>query len=163
MPAVRRTGPWTESQVWDFIAEQRIPIRLAANTATGFPVGAQAAATPFPATAFPAMAYPAAPAFAPYPPFGPMPYGPVMMPYGMTAMPPVYPAPVATSHPAAQQGVAWQTSAPAETPAADMQKSSGPVHAGSRSRGRVETIRDDLRDVKTAIYDLADRRARRRG
>jgi hypothetical protein len=24
--------------VWDFIAEQRIPIRLAANTATGFPV-----------------------------------------------------------------------------------------------------------------------------
>ena len=38
MPAIRRTGPWTESQVWDFIAEQRIPIRLAANTATGFPV-----------------------------------------------------------------------------------------------------------------------------
>ncbi len=38
MPTTRRTGPWTKSQVWDFISEARIPIRLAANTATGFPV-----------------------------------------------------------------------------------------------------------------------------
>ena len=38
MPTTRRTGPWTESQVWDFIDQARIPIRLAANTATGFPV-----------------------------------------------------------------------------------------------------------------------------
>lgn len=28
MPTTRRTGPWTKSQVWDFIAEARIPIRL---------------------------------------------------------------------------------------------------------------------------------------
>ena len=38
MPTTRRTGPWTKSQVWDFVSEARIPIRLAANTATGFPV-----------------------------------------------------------------------------------------------------------------------------
>jgi hypothetical protein len=38
MRTTRRTGPWTESQVRDFIAEARIPMRLAANTATGFPI-----------------------------------------------------------------------------------------------------------------------------
>ena len=35
---IRRTGPWAESQVHAFLAEARIPMRLAANTPSGFPV-----------------------------------------------------------------------------------------------------------------------------
>ncbi len=35
---IRFTGPWTESRVQEFLAEARIPMRLAANTASGFPV-----------------------------------------------------------------------------------------------------------------------------
>jgi len=36
--SIRRTGPWTASQVQDFLAEARIPMRLAANTDSGFPI-----------------------------------------------------------------------------------------------------------------------------
>ena len=35
---IRLTGPWTESRVQEFLAEARIPMRLAANTDSGFPV-----------------------------------------------------------------------------------------------------------------------------
>jgi hypothetical protein len=35
---LRHTGPWTGSEVRQFLAEARIPMRLAANTDTGFPV-----------------------------------------------------------------------------------------------------------------------------
>lgn len=35
---VRRSGPWSEAKVREFLAEARIPMRLAANTASGFPV-----------------------------------------------------------------------------------------------------------------------------
>jgi hypothetical protein len=35
---IRHTGPWTQSRVWEFLDEARIPMRLAANTASGFPV-----------------------------------------------------------------------------------------------------------------------------
>jgi len=35
---IRRTGPWSESQIREFLAEARIPMRLAANTPSGFPV-----------------------------------------------------------------------------------------------------------------------------
>ncbi len=41
MPAsseIRRTGPWSESETRDFLIEARIPMRLAANTPSGFPV-----------------------------------------------------------------------------------------------------------------------------
>ena len=34
----RRTGPWTELQIREFLAEACIPMRLAANTDSGFPV-----------------------------------------------------------------------------------------------------------------------------
>lgn len=37
-PEIRRSGPWTALQVRDFLAEARIPMRLAANTGSGFPV-----------------------------------------------------------------------------------------------------------------------------
>lgn len=37
-PAIRRSGPWDESRVRRYLAEARIPMRLAANTDTGFPV-----------------------------------------------------------------------------------------------------------------------------
>ncbi len=35
---IRRSGPWTESEVREFLAASCIPMRLAANTASGFPV-----------------------------------------------------------------------------------------------------------------------------
>lgn len=35
---IRLTGPWTESRVQEFLAEARIPMRLAANTDSGFPI-----------------------------------------------------------------------------------------------------------------------------
>lgn len=35
---IDRTGPWTPSRVREFLAEARIPMRLAANTPSGFPV-----------------------------------------------------------------------------------------------------------------------------
>lgn len=35
---IRHSGPWTGLQVRDFLAEARIPMRLAANTGSGFPV-----------------------------------------------------------------------------------------------------------------------------
>ena len=35
---IRRTGPWTASQVEAVLVEARIPMRLAANTPSGFPV-----------------------------------------------------------------------------------------------------------------------------
>ena len=35
---IRRSGPWTESKVREFLAEASIPMRLAANTPSGFPV-----------------------------------------------------------------------------------------------------------------------------
>ena len=35
---LRRTGPWTASEVRQFLAEARIPMRLAANADAGFPV-----------------------------------------------------------------------------------------------------------------------------
>jgi hypothetical protein len=35
---IRLTGPWTESRVQEFLAEARIPVRLAANTDSGFPI-----------------------------------------------------------------------------------------------------------------------------
>ncbi|MGB5368308.1 MAG: pyridoxamine 5'-phosphate oxidase family protein [Polyangiales bacterium] len=35
---IRLTGPWTESRVQEFLAETRIPMRLAANTDSGFPI-----------------------------------------------------------------------------------------------------------------------------
>jgi hypothetical protein len=36
--SIRRDGPWTPSKVREFLAEARIPMRLAANTTSGFPV-----------------------------------------------------------------------------------------------------------------------------
>lgn len=36
--AVRHTGPWSESEVRSFLADTVIPMRLAANTPSGFPV-----------------------------------------------------------------------------------------------------------------------------
>jgi len=36
--AIPRTGPWSEKQVRDFLAETCIPMRLAANTSSGYPV-----------------------------------------------------------------------------------------------------------------------------
>ena len=35
---IRLTGPWTESRVQEFLSETRIPMRLAANTDSGFPI-----------------------------------------------------------------------------------------------------------------------------
>ncbi|KPK17269.1 MAG: hypothetical protein AMJ62_02125 [Myxococcales bacterium SG8_38] len=35
---IRRSGPWSQSRVREFLAEARIPMRLAANTDSGFPV-----------------------------------------------------------------------------------------------------------------------------
>ena len=35
---IPRSGPWTASQVREFLSEARIPMRLAANTDSGFPV-----------------------------------------------------------------------------------------------------------------------------
>ena len=35
---IRLTGPWTEFRVQEFLAETRIPMRLAANTDSGFPI-----------------------------------------------------------------------------------------------------------------------------
>ncbi|MFA9412099.1 MAG: pyridoxamine 5'-phosphate oxidase family protein [Deltaproteobacteria bacterium] len=35
---IRRTGPWTGSEIRQFLAEARIPMRLAANADSGFPV-----------------------------------------------------------------------------------------------------------------------------
>jgi len=35
---IPRSGPWTASQVREFLSEVRIPMRLAANTDNGFPV-----------------------------------------------------------------------------------------------------------------------------
>lgn len=35
---IRRSGPWSEGEVREFLAEARIPMRLAANTPSGFPV-----------------------------------------------------------------------------------------------------------------------------
>jgi hypothetical protein len=34
---LRRSGPWTELQIQEFLAEARIPMRLAANTDSEFP------------------------------------------------------------------------------------------------------------------------------
>lgn len=36
--SIQRTGPWTEAQSREFLAAARIPMRLAANTSSGFPV-----------------------------------------------------------------------------------------------------------------------------
>ncbi|MDH3622465.1 MAG: pyridoxamine 5'-phosphate oxidase family protein [Myxococcales bacterium] len=36
--SIRRSGPWSNDRVREFLAEARIPMRLAANTDTGFPV-----------------------------------------------------------------------------------------------------------------------------
>ncbi len=36
--SIRLTGPWTESRVQEFLAEACIPVRLAANTDSGFPI-----------------------------------------------------------------------------------------------------------------------------
>ena len=35
---IPRSGPWTASRVREFLSEARIPMRLAANTDSGFPV-----------------------------------------------------------------------------------------------------------------------------
>lgn len=35
---IRLTGPWTDSRVREFLTETRIPMRLAANTDSGFPI-----------------------------------------------------------------------------------------------------------------------------
>jgi len=35
---IRLSGPWTKSRVREFLAEARIPMRLAANTDSGFPI-----------------------------------------------------------------------------------------------------------------------------
>ncbi len=35
---IRRSGPWTASRAREFLSEARIPMRLAANTDSGFPV-----------------------------------------------------------------------------------------------------------------------------
>lgn len=35
---IQRSGPWNESRVQQFLTETRIPMRLAANTPSGFPV-----------------------------------------------------------------------------------------------------------------------------
>lgn len=36
--AVRYTGPWSEAEVRTFLRDTRIPMRLAANTPSGFPI-----------------------------------------------------------------------------------------------------------------------------
>jgi hypothetical protein len=38
LSSIRFTGPWTDSRVREFLAETRIPMRLAANTDSGFPI-----------------------------------------------------------------------------------------------------------------------------
>lgn len=35
---IRRSGPWTPARVREFVGETRIPMRVAANTPSGFPV-----------------------------------------------------------------------------------------------------------------------------
>lgn len=35
---IRRSGPWSQSEVRKYLAKARIPMRLAVNTDTGFPV-----------------------------------------------------------------------------------------------------------------------------
>ena len=37
-PSIRLSGPWNQARVHEFLAETRIPMRLAANTDTGFPI-----------------------------------------------------------------------------------------------------------------------------
>lgn len=37
-PSIRLSGPWNEARVQEFLAETRIPMRLGANTDTGFPI-----------------------------------------------------------------------------------------------------------------------------
>lgn len=36
--SIRRTGPWSKAEASEFLREARIPMRLAANTPSGFPV-----------------------------------------------------------------------------------------------------------------------------
>ncbi len=36
--SIPRTGPWTEERTREFLDEARIPMRIAANTSSGFPV-----------------------------------------------------------------------------------------------------------------------------
>ena len=37
-PSIRLSGPWNQARVQEFLAETRIPMRLAANTDSGFPI-----------------------------------------------------------------------------------------------------------------------------
>ncbi len=37
-PSIRFSGPWNQARVQEFLAETRIPMRLAANTDSGFPI-----------------------------------------------------------------------------------------------------------------------------
>ena len=37
-PSIRISGPWNRDRVQEYLAETRIPMRLAANTDTGFPI-----------------------------------------------------------------------------------------------------------------------------
>lgn len=37
-PSIRLSGPWDRGRIQTFLAETRIPMRLAANTDTGFPI-----------------------------------------------------------------------------------------------------------------------------
>lgn len=137
------------------------------------------AAAPPPAWPQPmAFAPPPAPAYYPYPaPYPPMPmpvhaapfypppaFAPPIHPHGAVA---AWPAPAA-AYPAAPPP-APASPPPAEPPraaeperkTADARDRPGEQRHG-RSASSVDTIRDDLRAMRGAIYDLAERRARRR-
>ncbi len=127
---------------------------------------------PWAATAF-AQHHPASPYHpvqAAYPPavaFGGHVYPPVAAPpppgYGMPVMAPAAQPPYSAAMVPPQQQVPPFTQPQAQTPAPD------PVRPNERAtdpkppydRDGVETLRDDLREVKAAIYDLAERRRRR--
>lgn len=148
----------------------------------------QPAAAPHGTTVPPAAsaAHPTAynhpPVYSPYGPFG----GPAYpAPYPVAAPMPIYPAPVLQPMPYPQPvypamamgGYPPPPPAAPPQPAAPPAETSHPVHDpepqrpvharsapenGRAERSQVETIRGDLREIRDTIYDLAERRARRR-
>lgn len=140
-------------------------------------VAPQPAMAGYPAASYP-QPYPPAPAFPQPGPYGGYPfppaYPPAMPVYGMQMMPPpFYPPPYypiaaapayphAPAHPNPQQPTAEP---PRENPpnTVDDRPAFKPEsRPPERRRNGVEAIRDDLREVRSAIHDLAERRSRRR-
>ncbi len=122
------------------------------NTATG----------PFNAVPpYAAGAYHFAPAYPPYGPFAGAPFAPVIAPYSVAMMPSsAYPA-TAMYPPVYPGAPATPVRQPESEPEAEREpRESRPSRR--QPRNRVEAIRDDLREVRNAIHDLAERRAKRR-